>query len=317
MKQNSNNQKASKKSRKRKNKTSGRGKYWNVPNPSTRGRGFNTNAPAAVSDDLQQFVRFQPGSKNASLKMTACIPLYQINSNYYSGSLVKGGLSLTPTNSFPMATLTATGGYYTAGGTDSARDFISPVFKLIGNSFVRYRITQCKFCYEPQSATDIKDRLVFAYANDPEHPMIKLTPANMTQDNLLALSDSVAFAPWRSWEMDVSKEINQNLLYTYNQDTTGESDNRFNMFGAIGCIASVEPTETTAMTIYGILYGCFTIEFVEFCPLLQGFTPSVLNQVKKLGYSKPCSDPECKRCTKQCKKEFEAISAKFSSNITK
>lgn len=233
------------------------------------------NAPAAVSDDLQQFVRFMPGSKESHLKVCARVPLYFVNSNYHDGTnLIRGGLSLTSTNSFPYIALSSITGIYAGGGTDVVKNYISPVFNLIGSAFTRYKIKGCKFLYEPQSSTQTSDRLVFAYANDPEHPLIKATPAAASQGKLLALADSMSFAPWKTWELDVSQEVNQDLLYTYNQDNT-ETDNRFNMFGSIGCIPSVEPTSTTAMTVYGVLYAELCFEFVEFCPIIQGFTPTL------------------------------------------
>jgi len=264
------------------------------------------NAPAAVSDDLQQYVRFSSGSKDGSLRLTACVPMFQICGNgYNAGNLFKGGFIVGsgPSAGFPYATLSSTEGHYVTTA-DTVVEYISPIFKLISTAFVRYRILKLRFIYEPQSATTIQDRLVFAYANDPEHPLLKQTKADAEQANLLALSDSVAFAPWRSWELDVSSEVKQDLLYTYNQASTSITDNRFNMFGSIGCLASVEPSTDTEPPVYGILYSEITFEFLEFCPLVTGFTPSTLNNLKLLGYKKCCNDSGCKRCTKECIQNF-------------
>jgi hypothetical protein len=185
-------------------------------------------------------------------------------------------------------------------GTPVVVDYLSPIFKLIATAFVRYRVLQLKFIYEPQSATDIKDRLIFAYANDPLHPMIRQSESTATQANLLALSDSVAFAPWRSWSLDVSSEVKQDLLYTYDQASTQTTDDRFHFFGAMGCLASVNPTTATVSPVYGILYAKLQFELVEFCPLIEGFTASTFKKLERSGYQKPCHNVDCKKCTKKC-----------------
>jgi hypothetical protein len=236
--------------------------------------------------------------------MTACVPLTQIGgSSYHSSTLTIGGFK-SPTyatnSSFPYFTLSSTQLNYVESSSDTVVDYLSPIFKLIATSFVRYRVLKLKFIYEPQSATDIKDRLVFAYANDPAHPMVQQSNLTATQANLLALSDSVAFAPWRSWSLDVSSEVKQDLLYTYNQTTTSTLDNRFNMFGAMGCVPSLQPTSETVGVVYGILYAQIQFEFIEFCPLIQGFTASTYRELNRAGYQKPCDNVECKRCTKCC-----------------
>lgn len=262
-------------------------------------RGFASDAPIAVSDDLQQFVRFERGSKDSNLMITCCIPLYQICSNRFTTSLVTGGLSQDGTSNFASVSLGATGGTDSSSTADVDRTYLSPVLLLQGTSFVRYAIRKMKFIYEPQSPTTTTDRMIFAFANDPNHPNINPTGDVPTQSNLLALSDSVAFAPWRSWSLDVSKSVNQNLLYTFEEDNS-PAENRFTFFGAIGCVPSVQPTVATPTTIYGILYGCFTIEFREFCPLIEGFTPTTRSLLRKRGFRKTCSDPECKSCQRKC-----------------
>lgn len=237
-----------------------------------------TSAPIAVSDDLQQNVSFKTGRSDGSLLMTACVPLYQICSNSfdtitsYRGGFTQSGLA---TANFPYVGLSCNGGHYIVGTTDSLVNYLSPVFQLLSNVFTRYRVLKCKFIYEPQSATTVADRLVFAYANDPQHPLVQQAQATATQSKLLACQDSVAFMPWRSWELDVSSNVKQDLLYTYNQSTTTSADNRFNMFGSMGCVPSVTYTSTQLPIIYGILYAELTFEFIEFCPLLTSFTPVI------------------------------------------
>jgi len=267
---------------------------------SRANNGFTSSAPIAVSNDLQQFVTFDRGSKENTLRMSCCIPLYQICSNSYAASNLNiGGLSRDSSTNFASVSIGALGGTESDSTTDVNQLYLSPVLQLQGSSFVRYAMTKCMFVYEPQSPTTVSDRLVFAYANDPDHPMINPDGTIPSQATLLALSDSVAFAPWRSWSLDVSKTVRQDLLYT-SPDSTNPDLNRFSYFGAIGCVPSIEPTSNTPVTVYGILYGCFEIEFREFCPLIQGFTPSTLTRIKSSGYTKRCSDPKCKACVKLC-----------------
>ena len=297
--------KASKNTRKNRRRNA-RSKVNAKTNTKSFGR---TNAPSAVSDDLQQFVRFGQGARGSTLRMHVRVPLYQVNSNYHDGSsMIRGGLSRTTTDSFPYVALGATAGYYAGGGTDTEKAYLSPALDNMGSNFVRYSMVQCRFLYEPQSSTATSDRLIFAFASDPEHPNIKGTPATASQSKLLALQDSVAFAPWRSWELDISqslRSLSKDPLYTYNQDTQ-EYDNRFMSFGAIGCVPSVEPSSTTPMTVYGILYSDFIIDFIEMDPtnttgpsLIQP-SAKFLKELKKAGWIRKCSEKDCKACSKLC-----------------
>jgi len=88
--------------------------------------------------------------------------------------------------------------------------------------------------------------------------------------------------------------------YTYNQDTTSELDNRFLSFGAIGCLASVEPSSATAMTVYGILYARFTFEYYELCPIATSVTSLRIAKGTPMTSVGLCNDPDCKRCSRKC-----------------
>jgi hypothetical protein len=275
---------------------------------------MRTNAPVAVSDDLQQYVRFSSGRKDSSLRLEACIPLYEICGNSNDGSPRLGGLisDFTDLNR-PYARLGSTGGIY-GQNVDNDSNYISPVFLLIGSSFVRYKVEKLSFIYEPQSTTTVADRLVFAYANDPNHPLITDVNTNSAnQENLLALSDSVAFAPWRSWTLDVSSEVTQNMLYTYDQ-SQGLTDNRFTLFGSIGCVASKIPTSELDPPIYGILYAKIAFEYIEFCPIVRGITPAMLKHYKAKGFRARCLHEDCKSCTKPCKAESTVCKKPIEEN---
>ena len=273
----------------------GRGRFWN-----------ESLAPAAVSDNIQQYVTFSGGKGKSSLTMSALVPLAQICSNGHDGTdPISGGFQvLNPQTSnlvnvdyLELSVLGARNETIAVNDDDTIA-WISPVFKYEALLFTRYRVKSLEFVYEAQSATDIHDRLVFAYAEDPNHPLITPdeTSSPNIQENLLALENSVAFAPWRTWSMDVSDVCRSDLLYTAAQTDSVE---RLTNFCAIGCIPSTTYTSTQAVTVYGILYIRATIEFTEMCPIAQNLAFSSV-QLAKAGYKRDCKDPDCKRCSKTC-----------------
>lgn len=235
--------------------------------------GFGTSAPAAVSSDLTKRVRFSSTRDGSGLRMKARVPLYQLCSQYYDISgTYRGAIARSEASGQRSVTGVSLFAKYGLSHNIVYCSYLSPVFDLMANNFVRYRVQGVRFCYEPQSTTVVEDRLVFAFAEDAIHPLIVTdTPS---ESHLLALSDSVAFAPWRSWEMDVSHVVRtNNLLYCYPTESSLVSRNierRFSSFGSIGCIATVTPgTLQTEPKIYGILYAEFDFEFIEFCPIIS------------------------------------------------
>jgi hypothetical protein len=179
------------------------------------------------------------------------------------------------------------------GGTKVNSQYTSPVFDLIASAFVRYRVNSLKFHYEPQAAATTSERLVFAFAEDPMHPIL-WNATVPTQTGLLALGDSVAFAPWRSWTMDVSRRLSKEMFYTFTDPSTTVASfaERFSDFGCISCVTNSIGTTTAS----GILYMEIDIELLEFCPisvtlpaskhLAQRFGSS-LDAASSSGYSVP------------------------------
>jgi hypothetical protein len=110
---------------------------------------------------------------------------------------------------------------------------------------------------------------VFAFAEDPVHPIL-WNATVPTQNNLLALADSVAFMPWKGWSMDVShKLIRGQRFYTYSDAGTSTvtlQTERFADFGVISCITSSVSQGSSA--ICGVLYMETVIELEEFCPIV-------------------------------------------------
>jgi hypothetical protein len=189
----------------------------------------------------------------------------------------------------------------------SQGEFISPVFDLIGSSFTRYRIKKLIFHYTPQATTVVEGRAVFAYADDPAHPIlmkhlrqeesllgseIALTADPPLSSDLLILGDSFAFAPWVPWTMNVSKKVRQNELYTairtannppdanYKPNFTNDevsgwcASQRESAFGAVGCSAF---TTDAGPYVGGIIWIEASFEFIEFCPVVEGGVLSPLD----------------------------------------
>lgn len=265
-------------------------------------------APAGVSQDLQQFTNFSAG-RNGGIRMHSCVAIYQVQktTTNANGSALDGpGLQVVSA----QLNLTDPKGYDTSGNVTSV-EYVSPVYDLIASSFVRYRINRLVFHYEPQASATDSQRLVFAFANDPTHPII-WDPTFPTEAGLLSLSDSVAFMPWRSWSMDVTSRVTKDRLYTYVEPTLVDvTVARFSDFGSIGC----RTTGTGSNQIGGVLYMELDVELEEFCPIsvtrpasLSHLTRRVERHQKKQTEEKkrmmetpsssgatPCSDKCCQK----------------------
>lgn len=233
-------------------------------------------APAGVSQDLQQFTRFYPGSKRDSLRMHVCAAIGQVQ-RISAGATGAGLVDTSQEFNSAQLNLTNPAGLQPAG-TKTNYIYNSPVFDLIASAFVRYRMKKLVFHYEPQSAATASERMVFAFANDPLHPVLwNASPPN--QAALLSLSDSIAFAPWRAWSMDVTNKVSQDKLYTYSDASTTVTEfaERFSDFGVISCVTnSVSGSSAGA----GIIYMECEIELEEFCPI-STTRPGILTNLKR------------------------------------
>jgi hypothetical protein len=153
-------------------------------------------------------------------------------------------------------------------GTAVSDEYVSPVFDLIASAFARYRVNKLVFHYEPQASATTSERLVFAFAEDPVHPLLWSNPVPGTSE-LLALADSIAFAPWRGWSMDVTSRLQNTLFYTFSDPTAAVSTfaDRFSDFGVISLVGAT-PNGTGAIQC-GVLYMEVDIELEEFCPIVS------------------------------------------------
>ncbi len=241
-----------------------------------------SGAPASVSDDITQFTRFLPTNTGEGITMHTCCAVAEIG----AGIGTTAGLFASSGNSRYSATLSPTNPIWKGiAGAIAADGWISPVWDLIGSTFTRYRVKELQFHYAPQSTTTVEGRLVFGFAADPVHPLVYaeagLTP---TQASLLAVADSVPFAPWRAWTIDVSHRLDgDNELYLYNPVVASQNtDWRFSNFGSLAVVTDQASLE--AEVKYGVLYMETKIELLEFCPI-SVTRPSLVFLREKLSMS--------------------------------
>jgi hypothetical protein len=230
------------------------------------GGGFSS-APAAMSDFLKQHIKF--GGSGDTLNISGLIAVANIGHTATAGTFVGfvdglgqagGAIRLSPTN---PATLNS-------GGAAAVGGFVSQALDLLGSAFTRYKAKKLKFHYRPQSGTNSTQQLVFAFAADPVHPLIGAASTVVTAQGLESLADSIPFAPWAPWDMDVSSKLDPvPWLYTDSNSiadgATPSETSRFDSFGSIGCFAATASTTTAAN--YGVLYMSFDMDFKEFCPI--------------------------------------------------
>lgn len=233
-------------------------------------------APVAVSNDLQQYTRFSSGRDGSSLRMHTCCAITEVNRT--STTAAPAGLLFSGVLQATAVQLSLTRPFARADASGLSVGFTSPVWDLIGSAFTRYRIKKLIFHYEPQCPATATERLVFAFAKDPDHPLLWTSTASSA--NNLAVADSIAFMPWRSWSMDVSHIMDDTLYYTYDFNaSTDSSTDRFSNFGVIAC--STSSVSQASSLIGGVLYMETEVEFVEFCPI-SVTRPALASLGKKL-----------------------------------
>jgi hypothetical protein len=238
-------------------------------------------APAAVSDFLKQHIKF--GGTGETLRLSGLIAVAQIGQGDTAGqtsSMIDGNNSeiaamrLSPTAPIGLAAATL-------DPEDSA--FISPALDLLGSAFTRYKVNKCKFHYRPQSGTNSTQQLVFAFAADPVHPLVGALNSGPNPVTLESLSDSIPFAPWAPWDLDVTGKLDKGpWQYTdigSADESSSTSISRLSCFGSIAIAAGTESTTTNVN--YGVLYMSFEMEFKEFCPI-SVTRPSMLRLQEKL-----------------------------------
>jgi hypothetical protein len=271
-----------------------------------------SSAPAGTNEMLQHYTRFAAASEG--LVMNTCLPICNVS---FTPTVDETGGSFrfrdwvdpTVTKFCSTASIGLQGvvapmidtSFSYSLGVESSLQYISPVFKNLSANFVRYRVRRLMFHYTPQSTTTVNGRAVFAFADDPVHPIIvpglesssSSTPSGVmlggvpSQESLLALGDSMAFAPWLPWSLDVSDRVKQNELYIdggFGWQPAGTAPTPVEPylvtsvsgftaalrqwgFGSIGIATST--TESTAFEA-GVLWMELEVELIEFCPIVSG-----------------------------------------------
>lgn len=232
-----------------------------------------SGAPVAVSDFLQQSTRFSSTNGGRSLVMHVQAPLALIGrdaSTSLAALFVRNSAtSLTSTNYFQLTFNPIAGvGYQVTGASEEYGYWINPIWSLIAACFVRYKVLKFKFIYQPQSAATTDDQLVFAFAADPYHPVIGPSAGTVGNSNLLSVADSMPFMPWREWELDVTEAFQGDQPF-YCRPPSGASVSSATRLSSAGVFACTGTGSKSAIT-YGVLYGCISLEFQEFCPQVTG-----------------------------------------------
>jgi hypothetical protein len=236
-----------------------------------------TGAPAGVSEDLQQFTKFKPSGKDGALIMHTCAAIFNILKAQNHAS-VGAALSGSESQSVSVQLNLTDPAGLSSGSVKAFNGYLSPIFDLIGSAFVKYRVRKLIFHYEPQASATDGQRMVFAFAADPLHPVL-WNSTLPDQNDLLALADSIAFMPWRGWSMNVSSKVSKNEFYTFSDASTTVTEfvERFSDFGVISCLTdSVNQASDLAG---GVLYMETEIELMEFCPI-TATRPSSLLRLK-------------------------------------
>lgn len=222
-------------------------------------------APAAVSTNRTQSVRFSAGSRPGDLRMKTTAAIARVLKETVGTD--QGSILLTTFRGTSVELNLTHPLLLNAAGTANLDGFITPIYDLIASAFVRYRLRSLKFHYEPQASSTDSQQMVFAFAADPVHPVLwNSTPPDA--NDLLALSDSRAFMPWEPWTMDLTDRIDtKTVMYTYSDPATtvGTFSERFSDFGVMSCVGAT-PSQAANLA-GGVLYMETDIELMEFCPI--------------------------------------------------
>jgi len=206
--------------------------------------------------------------------MDVCAALLNVGTSGTTGDTAALQLPGTSEQAYNTTWNPISGSGTTEGPALVTTPWINPVWELIASAFVRYKIRKMIFEYMPQAASTTDDQLVFAFANDPLHPVIgvnPVTPAALTNAQLLGMSDSVPFMPWREWSLDVTDSFNGDQpLFVARANELGSAApiGATYRFSEAGCFALTNAATSSTRKTYGVLYLHSTVEFEEFCPVL-------------------------------------------------
>jgi hypothetical protein len=239
-------------------------------------RGVSTLAPASVSASLAPTIRYSSAvvGGRPALRISATVPICQIgNDSFNNGLLLQTatGAQTASVSSISAYSLPLAVQKTSSSTTNIVGEWVSPHVPLMAIAFDRYRMSSLMFCYEPQATATADERFVFAWTDDPNHPFLSalasgsdmLTP---TQLEMLVTPDSVAFMPWKTWQLNVPVATDER--FTFDQSAiTGV--NRFSEFGCFSCVGSNAPTTSV---VYGVLYAKIVMDLFDPVPIVQNIT---------------------------------------------
>jgi hypothetical protein len=228
------------------------------------------------------------------MRISATVPICQIgDSGTYNNGLffmvgttaVSASSACTSVLGFPLSVTNSSSPSVQDNGT-----MVSPHVPLLALAFDKYSMRSLTFHYEPQAATSVSDRLVFAWTEDAAHPFLSpydfVTQAAQvpTQLQLLVTKDSVAFAPWRPWSLKVP--VDPTPRFTFEPTSSGDiltaADVRLSTFGAMSCVSSAGSS-----AVYGILYASMVLDLIDPVPLFQTANIPLLLNLARTGASLP------------------------------
>jgi len=239
-----------------------------------------STAPAAVSMSVGMSLNFSSAKGGRHLVAGACLPICQIGTDLFTNGLVlTTGAGTSAPAGFAFLNPQFLPGYQKDAAdppTGVNGRWLAPQVSLISQAFDKYHVRAMEFIYEPQSTTATADRLVFAYSEDPRHPILGGAAATTvpSQTDLLITPDSVAFAPWTPWTLRVPVE-NTDEYYIAPQD----QNQRLSYHGLIAC----RSTTVAAAVTYGVLYCRLLYEFVDPVPVVNTVVPSSLGNFPREG----------------------------------
>lgn len=220
-------------------------------------------APAGVSKMARTGISFSSTNMGKDLIVHATLPFCEVGTDAKAnGLLMRTSTTDSPATVILLNPFNLLATSNAAGLVDGI--WMSPQVSLMAAAFDKYCLEALEWVYEPQATTSVVDRLVFAYADDPVHPVLVPSSGFPSQTDLLITPDSVAFAPWLPWSLRVNcdKKDEKYVFSTINAASFGDDGARLAYSGVLACVAS-----SVTPAVYGVLYARVTYRFTDPVPV--------------------------------------------------
>jgi hypothetical protein len=250
-----------------------------------------SSAPVAVSSSRTARTAYSASTRSdgrSCLRIRSTVPICEIgNDSFNNGLFIQstGGATYNTVADLSPYEI-AHAAYVTTSATGQRGNlaWISPHIPLMALAFDRYTVDSLVFHYEPQSTAVQADRLVFAWTDDPDHPFLgSLGAADSTapsQLQLLITQDSVAFMPWKRWDLRVPVSKDARFMYDSTDIDQGNTQTRFYSFGSMSCVGTAAPSDPL---VYGVLYVDVVFDFFDPVPIVStiGDLVTALHSVRR------------------------------------